>query len=251
MKRLAVFVEGQTELHFAQRLIEEIAGYGRIKFELKRLRAGAIHDLRSIGPEDDFAQMNIMIVDCGGDGSVKSAILERAALLESKGYSEIIGLLDLFPKPIENLEKYEKGLLMGLDSHGIKIRIFVAVKEIEAWFLDEYTHFTKVSAMLTPSEVERISGFNPQSGRAEVEVNHPASVIKTIYKAVGSDYRKREADTFRILSHLDFGEIYLSVRERSHSLSQFIDGVEDFMQLPSLSKNATPLAPLRVGDHVV
>jgi len=243
MKRLAVFVEGQTELHFAQKLIEEIAGYGKIKFELKRLRAGAIHDLRSIGPDNDIAQMNIMIVDCGGDGSVKSAILERANLLASKGYSEIIGLLDLFPKPVENLEKYEQGLSTGLDDYGINIRIFVAVKEIEAWFLDEHTHFSKISEKLTPSEVERISGFHPENGRAEAEVNHPASLMKVIYRAAGTDYRKREADTFRILSYLDFGEIYLSVREKSRSLSQFIDGVEGFMQISTPSEQCSARVP--------
>jgi hypothetical protein len=236
MKRLAIFVEGQTELHFVQRLIEEIAGYGLINFELKILRAGAIHDLRSVGPDSEIAEMNIMIVDCGGDGSVKSAILERADLLASRGYSEVIGLLDLFPKQLDNLEKYEQGLAVGLDDKEIKIRIFVAVKEIEAWFVDEFTHFARVCETLTPERVFEISGYNPREGCAEVDVNHPASLIKVVYKAVGRDYRKREADTFRILSNIDFGEIYLSVKERSRSLSKFIDGVEGFMGVSTVSE---------------
>ena len=235
MKRLAIFVEGQTELHFVQRLIEEIAGYGLIDFELKILRAGTIHDLRSMGAKPEVAEMNIMIVDCGGDGSVKSAILERADLLASKGYSEIIGLLDLFPKSLDVLEKYEQGLAKDLDGKAIGIRIFVAVKEVEAWFIDEFTHFTKVCETLTPGRVFDLCGYNPQTGCAEVDVNHPAALIKMVYKAVGSNYRKREADTFRMLSNIDFGEIYLSVREKSKSLSQFIEGVEGFMEVSTVS----------------
>lgn len=243
MKRLAVFVEGQTELHFVQRLIEEIAGYGKIRFDLKILRAGAIHDLRSVGAHEATAEMNIMIVDCGGDGSVKSAILERIDLLASKGYSEIIGLLDLYPKQLDELEKYEQGLARGLDSKKIKVRIFIAIKEIEAWFLNEHTHFLRVDNRLTPTEVERVCGFNPETGCAEAEVHHPAAFIKRIYNSVGSDYRKREADTYRMLANIDFCEIYLCVREKSNSLTSLIEGLEGFMGVTSQS----PVPPSAVA----
>ena len=40
MKRLAVFVEGQTEQLFAERLIREIAGQANIRFELRSIRGG-------------------------------------------------------------------------------------------------------------------------------------------------------------------------------------------------------------------
>lgn len=229
MKRLAVFVEGQTELHFVQKLIEEIAGYGQIRFDLKVLRAGVIHDLRSIGAPEEGCAMNIMIVDCGGDGSVKSAILERADRLAASGYSEIIGLLDLHPKPLKDLQRFEAGIAVGLEKQKIKIRIFIAVKEIEAWFINEHSHFLKISPALTPSAIENICGFNPEHGYAEKDVNHPAGMLKTIYKSQGADYRKREADTFRMIAYLDFCELYLSVKEKSNSLNQLISGLENFM----------------------
>lgn len=236
MKRLAIFVEGQTELYFTQKLIEEMAGYGKITFDLKVLRSGVIHDLRSVGPALENAEINIMIVDCGGDGSVKSAILERKGRLISAGYSSIIGLLDLFPKQLDELEKYKAGLAAGLDDENITIKIFIAVKEIESWFLNEHTHFLKISNVLTPCKIEELCGFNPASGCAEKEVHHPAVIIKRIYQFAGSDYRKKEKDTLRIISHLDFSEIYLSVREKSDSLAQFIEGVENFMNIMTFHK---------------
>jgi len=242
MKRLAVFVEGQTELYFVQKLIEEIAGYGKIKFDLKIMRAGVIHDLRSTGTPEEVSLMNIMIVDCGGDGSVKSAIKDRADRLAASGYSEIIGLLDLHPKPLDALPKFEAGLAAGLEDYKIKIRIFIAVKEIEAWFINEHTHFLKISPELTPDEIENVCGFNPESGHAEKEVNHPAGMLKKIYRSKGADYKKREADTFKMVANLDFCALYVSVKERSNSLSQLIAGIESFMGSATVS-NAENEAP--------
>lgn len=229
MKKLAIFVEGQTELHFTHKLLEEIAGYGKINFELKKQHAGIMIEIRSTGAPLETAEFQILIVNCGGDGSVKSSILERKDRLIAKGYSAIFGLLDLYPKQITELTRFENGLSKGLEDENIEIKIYIAVAEIEAWFLNECTHFQKVSPILTAEEIKTHSKFNPATDSAEDLVRHPAGLLDKIYTLAGKNYKKREAETHRLISKIDFGEIYVTVREKSNSLRNFLEGLENFM----------------------
>lgn len=226
MRQIAIFVEGQTELHFVHKLVTEIAGHGKARVDLWIHRGGALSKLRSEGPPEDVADVLVMIVNCGGDGSVKSCILERREMLASKGFSVIMGLQDLFPKNLEEKERFEVGLSKGLDFAGQSIKIFLAIAEVEAWFLSESTHFERLDPALSLERIRTEIGFDPDRTSVETDIPHPTTQLKQIYGLVGRPYRKREAETHSLISHLDFDEIYTTVRAASSSLDAFIAGLE-------------------------
>lgn len=225
MRKVAVFVEGQTELHFVSRLISEIAGYGKVAIELWVHRGGAFNRLRSVGSSVDTAEVFVMLVNCCGDG-VKSSIIERKPLLMAKGFEAILGLQDLYPKPLADLEKFQAGLDKGLANLGENVKIFLAVGEVEAWFLNEFTHFQNISPLLDVKYITVNSSFNPQDDSAETTVKHPAGKLKEIYSLADIRYRKREGDTHRLVSCINYENMYLSVREMSKSLDKFLTGLE-------------------------
>ena len=110
MKRIAFFVEGQTEQIFINKLLIEIAVQRNISVELKQLRSGAEISINQsifyLEPQEPL--FKALIFDCGSDEKVKQTILDRINGLAQKGYYEVVGLRDLRPKELTELEKYTK-----------------------------------------------------------------------------------------------------------------------------------------------
>lgn len=233
MKKIAIFVEGQTELHFVHRLVTEIAGHGVVRVELWTHRGGAFSKIRSEGAPEDIADVFVMLVNCGGDEGVKSSILERRELLAAKDFKTIMGLRDLFPITPDKRERLEAGLASGLEFPGLTIKIFLAVAEVEAWFLSESTHYERLDPALTLNRIRAETGFDPENPTIEADVPHPTTTLKKIYAIVDKRYRKREAETHSLVSHLDFDEIYTTVRARSRSLDSFISCLEGAIWAPN------------------
>src|SRR5437763_589689 len=101
MNKLAVFVEGYTEVFFIEKLIEEIAGANQVLIEHREIRGGGVARrtlglVRAARP-DTGQKFFVLIVDCGGDRLVKTRILEEHENLTKAGYSAIIGLRDVRP----------------------------------------------------------------------------------------------------------------------------------------------------------
>jgi hypothetical protein len=83
MKKIAIFVEGKTELQFARTLLIEIAGRKNIVFHEEVWHAGGFITLKTEAPNN--ATHFALLVDCRGDGGVKSAILDRRDNLITAG----------------------------------------------------------------------------------------------------------------------------------------------------------------------
>jgi hypothetical protein len=87
MNKLAVFVEGYTEVVFVEKLIEEIAGKANVLIEHRKIRGGGAH--RRSYAQVRAARKNsgeryfVLIVDCGGDRLVKERIREEHQNLTS------------------------------------------------------------------------------------------------------------------------------------------------------------------------
>lgn len=226
MKKIAVFVEGHTEFIFLQRLIEEIAGYGKVHIELAQMHANRSCLFKTAGAPIDSAELLITLTNCRGDGTVKSAILERKALLASRGYSVALGLLDLFPKTLDELDIFEEKIKIGLDDAKLQIHICIAVKEIEAWFLNECNHFTNIDPRLTAAKIEHDLKFNPEKDSAEEKVHHPATMLGKIYKLVALNYDKKENEVKRTVDAVDYENFIVTTRSLSKSLDKFLGLLE-------------------------
>ena len=227
MKKLAIFVEGQTELFLVQRLLLELFGYGGISIESQGMRGKRVHELKGRGAPPDKNVHYALIVDCSTDGRVKPAILERAGKLQSVGFELIIGLRDLFPTPLAKLEELKKGLATGLNGAPVPLKIFIAIMEIESWFLGENIHFKKLHKTLTPQHIHSLVGFNPETDNPET-IYHPSSTLDAIYSTVGLQYKKKAAHCLRTIDALDFENLYVSVRARAKSLEDFVNEIEQF-----------------------
>jgi len=231
MKRLAIFVEGQTEQIFVRKLLEEIAGEKNIKIVDKSLRGRQkfrILTLLKDEPQSFETKFYVLLYDSGSDSSVVSDIREQHSSLTKEGYEKIIGLRDLYPKLITEQETFEKGLKHSLPKNGIPTYIVLAVMEVEAWFLSEWNHFAKIDASLTVDRIHRELGFHPENEDMEKR-SHPSEDLDNIYQLVGQFYQKNKNQVNTIVSNLDFEFLYLNLLTKVLSLKQFVGQIDSFL----------------------
>lgn len=233
MKRIAFFVEGQTEQIFVNRLIKEILGTSQINIIQKQFRGGVNIPKQEIMRNSSFSRSpkyEVLIFDCGSDNRVKSEIIDNIEGLRQKGYEMIIGLRDLYPLSIDDLDKLEKGLRFlpkRLKADHQYFDIIVAIHEIEAWFLAETNHLKKIDKRLTGHFIKEKLGFDPYVINAQTRV-HPAKDLDNIYKLVGKSYTKRYNTTARVVNRLDFNRIRYHLRYDIQPLNNLLTVIEKF-----------------------
>ena len=233
MKRLAIFVEGQTEKIFVRKLLEEIAGKNNIAFveqNMKGKQNSRFIELTMSDPVTAQTKYYVLIYNSGSDNSVVSDIRDQYASLVDSGYSKIIGLRDVYPFSIAEKTVLERGLKAVLPNGAISTHLVLAVMEVEAWFLAEWKHFIKIDVNLTPSLIQSNLGFNPEVDNMENR-NHPAEDLHQAYQLVGKSYRKKENQVNRVVSNLDYEFLYLQLAGVVPSLGKFISYINDFMTL--------------------
>lgn len=233
MKKIAFFVEGQTEQIFVNRLVKEIVGVGNATVIMKKISGGTNapkHEiLRSynISRKSDYT---VLIYDCGADNRVKSEILDNIRSLRESGYSHIVGLRDLYPLSMDEFSRLEKGLNFlphDMGEYKSYFDIIVAIHEVETWFLAETNHFLKVDKRLTGRFIEKHLGFDPNHINP-VSREHPSSDLNRIYKLAGKSYTKKYWQVEKLVNRLDFNKIRREIRYKIPSLDQLIIQIERF-----------------------
>ena len=153
-KKIACFVEGQTEQIFVEKLFQEIAGHKKISIEIRKFQGGKTNRVESLKPTIvQDAPFFVLLYNCDCDSQVLSDIRKQHESLTDNGYEKILGLRDLYPKPLEKkgeVERGIKGFLKPLQKMGIPISMNLVVREIEAWFLAEWHCFSKLDNRLSP-----------------------------------------------------------------------------------------------------
>ena len=95
-KKVALFVEGKSELIFVKHLLQEISRYSRIKIDCFKI----LTDNNLINEDYPYCsppvKVEILLVEVGGDRKVASAIKDRANGLFSRGFRKIWGLRDMY-----------------------------------------------------------------------------------------------------------------------------------------------------------
>jgi hypothetical protein len=227
MKKIAIFVEGMTEQEFAVDLVSALAGAKGLHVVLSRQWRGKVAITPTVAPAG--TNFYALIIDCSSDEQVKSQIREQYPTLIARGFTAIIGLRDVYPRPRVEIPKIQAMLAAGLPKGPVVPQIHLAVMEIEAWFLSETSHFAQINKTLTvPYIVSR--GFNIAAYPGD-SWDHPAFVLDGIYKLVKLRYmdsrrRKTKSRVRRTLNALSFDELYLTVRHRLPHLDSFVTCVE-------------------------
>lgn len=213
MTKIAIFVEGHTELAFMDRLVHEFAREAGLAVEhaeasggAKRARRWRTYKRTAPAPHHDYY---VLIVNCSGDSKVKSDILDRYHGLVSAGYRAILGLRDVYGQfRYDDVLRLRSALATGLPRKPLPVKLFLSVMEIEAWFLAEHTHFQRVSPSLTLKRIRETLLFDPSVDDLERR-EHPAEDLDRIYHLAGQSYRKKKNSIERTVDLLDL-QFFLS-----------------------------------------
>lgn len=221
--KIALFVEGFTELEFVQSLIKAICGKRRVTFEIQEQFKGSLVLVRiDTAPN---ATTHVTIVNCRSDEQVKTRLRDAYPSLVSSGYTHVIGLRDVYPFSSADIPKIQAALAVGIPTGPIPAEIHLAITEVESWFLDEITHFERIDSGLTAQAITS-AGFDVRNTLG-ADWTHPAKTLDDIYRITGKRYRKKTSHIRRTVNALSLEELYVSVRERSPSFNGFLAGLEE------------------------
>lgn len=233
MKKLAVFVEGQTEQIFIEKLLVEVAGKNNIAIE-KRQALGGQSTKRKLklieaSTRESGQQYFAQIVDCGSDSRVASDIRDRYDGLVAQGFETIIGLRDVYPDiTYADIPLLRRGLPCYLKTKPIEVKFVLGVMEVETWFIAEHTHLQKLHSSLTPSLIKSRLGFDPSTDDIQLRP-HPAEDLDNIYHLAGLKYAKDKNRVQRTVSVLDYERIYLELPSKLPDLKTLVDTITKFL----------------------
>lgn len=222
MRKLAVFVEGQTEQIFLERLVLEAAGANDVVIAKCRATGGRrgarrITEIEAVnyrGSENYY----VLLSDCGADNQVVSDIRDQYESL-SREYEGIIGIRDLHPKARADLCRMVTAMRAQLRTEPVPVELIIAVVETEAWFLGEYTHFERIHPTLTLALVADKLGFDPS--QIDVEARpRPTHDLQNIYWLAGKAYAKDRATVQQTVNALDYRKLNTEVSARVLSLGR-------------------------------
>ena len=237
MKKIAVFTEGQTEQLFVLAAIKFLADQRSLHIKRQKLLGGRKFPTMymNVGTEEGDAEdceLYFLLVDCASDERVVTAINENYQKLVDEGFEVILGIRDLRPDlSIDQLGKLLIGIDKSLPKGQVKPGVVVAVMEIEAWFLAEHSHFSRLdSALSTQAIKDRLNIDLPCNSEV---FEDPAQTLAEIYNLAGHVYDKSEAVVRRTIDALDFTEFRSgAVFERSKSARLLFMHLESSMRLP-------------------
>jgi len=230
MTKIAFFVEGYTELVFVEKLILEVFDQSNVRIELRRITGGSsvprhFRLIRAANAHCGEAYF-VLIIDCVGGDTVKSRIVEEYDNLSQQGYDLVIGLRDVYPLARAEIPKLEQGLRYRVRTVPLRVEFVLAVMEVEAWFLAEFSHFERIDQRLTCDLISASLGFDPRTDLMD-DRQAPAEDLSDAYQLVGRPYLKHQAPT--TIGALDFPSIYLDVPSRSQSLGRLVSLINEFV----------------------
>lgn len=234
MKKLAIFVEGETELIFIEKLILEIGESKDIIINKRKLTGGnrcpVIETVVGETKIYNGEKYQILIYCSCNDEKVLSDINEQYSSLIQKGYTRIIGVRDLYPKQYDDKNIIEQQIKNYLERQGMhNVKIILAIMEIETWFIAEHTHYSRLHPQLTLEYISRNVQPNLNNiSNFEQEIQEPATMLHEIYSLVGYAYKKRENQVLRTVNNLSYEELYINTRLKVPSLNELISELDSF-----------------------
>ena len=233
MKKLAVFVEGQTEQLLVERLITEIANANDIAIENRKIlgksRCISQSVLISNSGSDPGNKYFIQIIDCTGDPRVKSDIRDNYESLAASGFTAIIGVRDVYPDfSYAEIAQLRSGLNYRLKTRPIQVVFVLGVMEIETWFISEHTHFGRVDPALTTARIKADLGFDPSVDDIQLRPI-PHEDLDAIYRLVRRRYKKDCRHVQKVLDRLDYALLYCVVLRRLPDLNVLTESINTFL----------------------
>ena len=225
-QKLAIFVEGRTEMAFVKRLIQEMVGQENVHIVEERKERG--YYIVSAAPPPGGERYEVLVSNCGNDEQVATSIRERYDGLVKAGFGLIIGLRDLYPKTLSDLRALQQGIDSVLPQGAAPCHVVIAVTEIEAWFLQEQNHFLEISTRLSRQTIIDTLDYDVDVCLAE-QVPKPSAMLNKIYQIVGKRYRKKTHEVSNLVWSLDMDNLYLDRRRMLSSFDRFASILESVL----------------------
>src|SRR6266446_4943945 len=235
MNKLVIFVEGQTEQIFVEKLVRFLGNERSISIRVERLGGCARNRPRTIikisGMDESVNQdYFILIIDCGQDERVKSDVIERYNGLITSGYQAIIAIRDVYPILRGDIQRLRQGFAFGLPNAPVNPFLVLGIMELEAWFLAEYSHFLHIHPNLTIDRIQQALGFNLITDNMQLR-DHPSSDLEDIYFLENIYYDKTRNCVERTVSALDFDILTGYIALEIDDLRSLINAIQHFFAL--------------------
>jgi hypothetical protein len=228
MKTATIFVEGQTERVVVCKLLQELQPRD-VSIRVLEHR-GRVTKLRWDDHHPNPAY-RVNVIDCGGDESVLSTMVEAYPQQEKYGIKVLIGLRDVAPKDRSVIRKVRNELAGWLRGPVRSVMCF-AVMETEAWFLADPDHLGRLPRPLNVNAAKaEIRDHVGQGGLEDIE--SPAKLLAEIYRKQGLRFEKTEQSTKQICKALDWNHLYLAAPGMLPHLQELLDELNDFFATPS------------------
>jgi len=235
MLKVGIFVEGQTERIFVEKLLNEYLTSSYVTIEAIKHLGNKVSIVRKRNTHSG-TRYYFLIHDVSGDGRVVSALLERApGMITRQNYKRLLALRDLHPRKRGEKNKVLNSINSEFNRHsfGDKLRIILAVMEIEAWFLADYNLFSRINEKLTPDFIKNKLNVDLLRGNPEL-YNRPATIVDKIFRISGEKYKKREKQSYKICYKIDYEFLCCTeeVHQKVSSFKYFLNCIDE-----SLSNN--------------
>jgi hypothetical protein len=185
LKKIAIYVEGQTEHVFLNQLIKLWWFFSNIRIDNIKL----VNDKKNPVPNYISGEYNyhFVIINVEGSGHLNSTIARRANKQVEDGF-DVIGLRDLDYVNRDNIQQLQQNFKIALRALGCnsfeKIDLHFAVITIEAWLLA----FTGAVSKWADIPEDRVLDILKKGNPLELEaVRSPASLLALIGKKRGRD----------------------------------------------------------------
>jgi hypothetical protein len=247
MKKIAFFVEGETESEFVSKLLIQLAGDKNITLKQFKFSGGGRSGPRISKLVGETAQSTAVfeawIFISSNDERVTSDISDNFTNLSSQ-FHKIVGLRDLRGEvggralTLSDLGVVETSSRFALRTcTAIPTDIVIAVQEIETWFLAETNHYLCVDASLTEAFILSnipLLGYNPftddlsQRPQATEDLNNLYSLVGQRYVKSGNS-RNRD----RTINCIDYANFYINTTQKLTKVGEFVGHIDSFLTFPN------------------
>lgn len=233
-KKLAMFVEGQTELVFIEKLLREYIKHEKLAISSFNNSGGNVctrfSTLIAEDPVTSTTEFQVLIYNSCADNRVFSDVLDQYTSLKNNGYEMFIGIRDLYPDYVfSELNDAINSSKQIIHAKGFSnISIVYATMEVETWFLSEQTHYTKMHSSLSIQNV--INNFEQLQDLSKYEeiLTSPAITLNAVYQLTNLHYTKRLNNVSLTIDNLDYENLYLNCRKDLKSLNKLFSLLDIF-----------------------